>query len=80
MFYKKVESEYGPYRDNNDGSLYDIFEATKVMTPQGINHGWDAFDNIDDASLAYGLTYIGEQDSESIEVVLKRILDEEVNR
>jgi hypothetical protein len=61
MVYKKVESECGPYQAS-DGSLYDIFEAINVMTPQGKNVGWDEFDSIEDASLAYGLTYIGEQE------------------
>ena len=79
MVYKKVENECGPYQAI-DGSLYDIFEATKVMTPQGKNVGWDEFDNIEDASLAYGLIYIGEQDSESIEADIRRILNEEVNK
>ena len=61
MVYKKVESEFGPYQAS-DGSLYDIFEAINVMTPQGKNVGWDEFDSIEDASEYYGLTYIGEQE------------------
>ena len=61
MRYKKVESECGPYQAS-DGSLYDIFEAINVMTPQGKNVGWDEFNNIEDASLAYGLIYIGIQE------------------
>ena len=61
MVYKKVESEFGPYQAS-DGSLYDIFEAINVMTPQGKNVGWDEFDSIEDASEYYGLIYIGEQE------------------
>lgn len=79
MVYKKVESECGPYQASN-GSLYDILEAINVMTPQGKNVGWDEFDSIEDASQAYGLTYVGEQDSDSIEADIRRILNEEVNK
>ena len=61
MVYKKIESEFGPYQDS-DGLLYEIFEAINVMTPQGKNVGWDEFANIEDASQAYGLTYIGIQE------------------
>lgn len=56
MVYKKIESEAGPYQAS-DGSRYEIFEAIKVMTPQGKNVGWDEFDSIEDASQAYGLIY-----------------------
>ena len=79
MVYKKVESECGPYQAS-DGSLYDIFEAINVMTPQGLNVGWDTFNNIEDAAAFYNLTYVGEQDSESIEADIRRILNEEVNK
>lgn len=79
MVYKKVESECGPYQASN-GSLYDILEAINVMTPQGRNVGWDTFNNIEEAAAFYNLTYVGEQDSESVEADIRRILDEERNQ
>ena len=63
MVYKAFESEYGVYK-NNEGMLFDIFEATNVMTPQGLNYGWDTFNNIEEAAAAFGLTYVGPQDNE----------------
>ena len=60
MFYKAVECEEGVYQAS-DGSRYEIFEANNVVTPDGVAE-WDEFSSIEDASLAYGLTYIGEQE------------------
>ena len=60
MVYKKIESEEGAYQAS-DGSRYEIFEANNVVTPDGVAE-WDVFSSIEDASQAYGLTYIGEQD------------------
>lgn len=60
MFYKAVECEEGAYQAS-DGSRYEIFEANNVVTPDGVAE-WDVFSSIEDASLTYGLTYIGEQE------------------
>ena len=59
MVYKKVPSDYGSYVAE-DGSLYEILESNKVMTPNGINYLWDIFNNIDEAAAAYGLTRVPE--------------------
>ena len=63
MVYKAFENENGVYR-NNEGILFDIFEATNVITPQGKNVGWDEYENIEEAAAAFGLTYVGPQDNE----------------
>ena len=87
MVYKKVPSEYGLYVAE-DGSLYEILESNKVMTPNGINYLWDAFNNIDEAAAAYGLTRVPEPEpeepepeppTESIDYIVKQILSEEIN-
>ena len=85
MVYKKIESEEGPYIDDN-GSYFDILESTKVVGPLGVNIGWDTFNNIDEAAAAYGLTRIPEPEPEEPEPptepfddILKQILSEEVN-
>ena len=82
MVYKKVPSDYGLYRAE-DGSLYEILESNKVMTPNGINYLWDTFNNIDEAAAAYGLTRIPEPEpeppTEPFDDILKQILSEEVN-
>ena len=59
MVYKKIESEAGAYQ-SVDGALFDILESTKVVGPQGVNVGWDTFNNIDEAAAAYGLTRVPE--------------------
>lgn len=59
MVYKKIESETGAYQ-SVDGALFDILESTKVVGPQGVNVGWDSFNNIDEAAAAYGLTRVPE--------------------
>lgn len=61
MVYKAVESECGIYK-NDEGVLFDIFEAINVQTPQGLNVGWDEYSNIEEAAAAFGLTYVGPQD------------------
>ena len=59
MVYMKIESETGAYQ-SVDGALFDILESTKVVGPQGVNIGWDTFNNIDEAAAAYGLTRVPE--------------------
>ena len=87
MVYKKIESEMGVYQ-SVDGALFDILESTKVVGPQGVNIGWDTFNNIDEAAAAYGLTRIPEPEpeepkpeppTESIDYIVKQILSEEIN-
>lgn len=79
MVYKKVECEEGLYLAS-DGSRYEIFEATNVITPQGKNVGWDTFDNINEAANAYGLVLVEQHNPEAINLYIQRILDEEVNK
>lgn len=83
MVYKKVPSEYGLYIAE-DGSLYEILESNKVMTPNGINYLWDTFNNIDEAAAAYGLTRVPEPEpeppTEPFDDIFKQILSEEVNK
>ena len=85
----KIESETGAYQ-SVDGALFDILESTKVVGPQGVNVGWDSFNNIDEAAAAYGLTRVPEPEEvinepetpdippEIYEYVLKQIRDGEV--
>ena len=68
MVYKKIESETGAYQ-LIDGALFDILESTKVVGPQGVNVGWDTFNNIDEAAAAYGLTRVPEPAPEPEEVI-----------
>ena len=70
MVYKKIESEMGAYQSVN-GALFDILESTKVVGPQGVNVGWDTFNNIDEAAAAYGLTRVPEPEPEPEEVINK---------
>ena len=88
MVYKKIESEMGVYQ-SVDGALFDILESTKVVGPLGVNIGWDTFNNIDEAAIAYGLTRIPEPEPEEPEPepptepfddIFKQILSEEVNK
>ena len=65
MVYKKIESEMGVYQ-SVDGALFDILESTKVVGPQGVNIGWDTFNNIDEAAEAYGLTRVPEPEPEEV--------------
>lgn len=75
MVYKKIEVNEGPYI-NDDGSYFDILESTKVVSPQGVNVGWDTFNNIEEAALAYGLTRVPEPEPVVEE---EEIIEEEVN-
>lgn len=68
MVYMKIESEMGAYQ-SVDGALFDILESIKVVGPQGINVGWDTFNNIDEAAAAYGLTRVPEPSPEPEEVI-----------
>ena len=68
MVYMKIESETGVYQ-SIDGALFDILESTKVVGPQGVNIGWDTFNNIDEAAAAYGLTRVPEPAPEPEEVI-----------
>ena len=89
MVYMKIESEMGAYQ-SVDGALFDILESTKVVGPQGVNVGWDTFNNIDEAAAAYGLTRVPEPEEvinepeapdippEIYEYVLKQIQEGEV--
>ena len=89
MVYIKIESETGAYQ-SVDGALFDILESTKVVGPQGVNVGWDTFNNIDEAAAAYGLTRVPEPEEvinepeapdippEIYEYVLKQIQEGEV--
>lgn len=61
MVYRAVESEHGVYKDEK-GVFFDILEAINVMTPQGLNVGWDEYDNIEEAAKAFELEYIGIQE------------------
>lgn len=84
MVYKKVPSDYGLYMAE-DGALFDILESTKVVGPQGVNIGWDTFNNIDEAAAAYGLTRVPEPEepeppTEPFDDIFKQILSEEVNK
>lgn len=79
MVYKAVKNKKGVYQ-GSDGALFDILEATNVMTPQGKNVGWDTFNSIEEAAAAFGLIYIGEQDNDEIVDLLNAILSEEVNK
>ena len=68
MVYKKIQSETGVYQ-SVDGALFDILESTKVVGPQGVNIGWDTFNNIDEAAAAYGLTRVPGPEPEPEEVI-----------
>jgi hypothetical protein len=79
MVYKAVKNKNGLYMDI-DSTLFNILEATNVMTPQGKNVGWDEYASIEEAAKSFGLTYIGEQDNDEIVDLLNVILSEEVNK
>lgn len=54
MVYKKIQSEEGNYIDKN-GLHYNVLEADEAWTPQGLNAGWDEYNNIEAALQSYGL-------------------------
>jgi len=56
MFYKKVQSEEGDYKDK-ENVRFAVLKAHEVFTPQGKNVGWDEFADLETAVSAYGLTY-----------------------
>lgn len=83
MVYNKEINEMGAYQ-SADGTRYDILESTKVVSPLGVNVGWDEFKNIYEAAKAYGLTYIEPEEPEgkpidSLTMMIQNILKEEVN-
>ena len=55
MVYKKTLNEVGAYI-GQDGNRYDILEAHEAYTPNGLKVGWDEYDSIEAAAIAYGLT------------------------
>lgn len=63
MVYKKIKNEEGQYIDEQD-VRFDILEAHEAYTPEGLNVGWDEFENIEAAAKEYGLTYSPLQDEE----------------
>ena len=54
MVYKKVQNEEGIYVDKNHVH-YDVLEAHEAWTPQGLNAGWDVYENKGAALRGYGL-------------------------
>lgn len=54
MVYLKEQSDYGKYVDK-EGVRFEIHESRKVVSPLGINVGWDVFNNIEEAMKAYEL-------------------------
>ena len=80
MVYKLINSEYGPYKDNS-GARYEIFEATKVATPQGINVGWIQCESMEAMAQLNNLTYDSMTEADINDAItLQNILDEEVNK
>lgn len=67
MVYKKVLNEQGAYIDKKE-VRYDILEAHEAYTPEGLNVGWDEYDSIEAAAIAYGLTLLPEPVEEPEEV------------
>lgn len=59
MVYKKIQNNEGIYVDKS-GVHYDVLEAHEAWTPQGLNAGWDQYENIEAALQNYGLVQ-GEQ-------------------
>ena len=56
MVYKKIADEMGDQKDVNE-VRYDVLEAHEAWTPQGLNVGWDEYEDMAHALEAYGLTY-----------------------
>lgn len=56
MVYKKVQNEEGNYIDVQH-VRWDILEAHEAYTPEGLNVGWNTFDNLEAALEDYKLTY-----------------------
>ena len=56
MVYKKIQNEEGNYIDAQQ-VRWTIMEAHEAWTPQGLNVGWDEYEDMAHALEAYGLTY-----------------------
>lgn len=56
MVYKKIQNEQGNYIDEQ-GTRWDVLEANEAWTPQGLNVGWDSFQNVEGALKTYGLAF-----------------------
>lgn len=56
MVYKKTQNPEGNYIDAQQ-VRWDILEAHEAWTPQGQNVGWDEFDSLEKAAIAYHLKY-----------------------
>ena len=56
MVYKKIANEKGNYKDENN-VRFDVLVANEAYTPQGLNIGWDSFEDGPSALVAYGLIY-----------------------
>ena len=54
MVYKKIQNENGMYVDENH-VRYDVLEAHEAWTPQGLNAGWDVYEDKNTALQYYGL-------------------------
>ena len=63
--YKLVENENGNYQ-SQDGTMYDILEVNNAVSPEGINVGWTPFDNLEQAMIVFGVTYIERELDEEI--------------
>ena len=56
MVYKKIANEQGDYKNANE-ERYTVLEAHEAYTPQGLNVGWEEYENMEAALAAYGLAY-----------------------
>lgn len=56
MVYKKIQNEQGNYKDVQN-VRWDVLEANEAWTPQGLNVGWDSFQNVEVALKTYGLEF-----------------------
>lgn len=56
MVYKKIANELGDYKDES-GMRFDVLQAHQAYTPQGLNAGWDTYQDLETALAAYGLIY-----------------------
>lgn len=66
MVYQKIENIDGAYKDK-DNNRFDILACNYAERIENgevvINKGWDSFDSIEEAEIAYGLTKVEEQDN-----------------
>lgn len=56
MVYKKIQNPEGDYKDVQN-VRWNVLEAHEAWTPEGMNVGWDSFENLAKAIKEYGLTY-----------------------